>query len=248
MYDNIINPNTGKKVSVGSKKGLEIIRNYVNILQGGSKGKKKSKNSEPNRYQSRKEVKYQEGDDIKIIKKKKPQCWPYFIHVENDHLGLGKDYIQPLGNYPKDMPCPPSQIRTKSGSDQVLRDSKGRWKPSDWRNKKDEHSLVNLLENDLKKGNKKKLKTCDVCLSESLTYYEDRLSMAKLSGDKEEVKHVKRSINEYKDMQSYLQGLLGKKKKKKGSGGKAKVKKTKKTKKTKTKKINGKNKSKGKKK
>ena len=37
MYSKIVNPKTGRKVSVNSRKGKEIIRHYVTHLQGGSR-------------------------------------------------------------------------------------------------------------------------------------------------------------------------------------------------------------------
>uniref|UniRef100_A0A6C0B630 Uncharacterized protein n=1 Tax=viral metagenome TaxID=1070528 RepID=A0A6C0B630_9ZZZZ len=38
MYSKIVNPKTGRKVSVTSRLGKSIIRKYLNVLSGGTKG------------------------------------------------------------------------------------------------------------------------------------------------------------------------------------------------------------------
>ena len=35
MYSKIANPKTGRMISVNSKLGQEILRNYLNVLEGG---------------------------------------------------------------------------------------------------------------------------------------------------------------------------------------------------------------------
>lgn len=36
MYSKIVNPKTGRMVSVNGKLGKEILRNYLNVLEGGA--------------------------------------------------------------------------------------------------------------------------------------------------------------------------------------------------------------------
>ena len=43
MYKKIINPETGRKVSINGKLGKTILRHYINVLQGGVTATKKSR-------------------------------------------------------------------------------------------------------------------------------------------------------------------------------------------------------------
>ena len=36
MYDKIVNPKTGRKVNINGKLGRQILRNYLDVLQGGA--------------------------------------------------------------------------------------------------------------------------------------------------------------------------------------------------------------------
>tara|TARA_B110000211_G_scaffold210528_1_gene248681 strand:- start:8409 stop:8672 length:264 start_codon:yes stop_codon:yes gene_type:complete len=36
MYSKIVNPATGRKISINSKKGKAVLKNYINIVSGGS--------------------------------------------------------------------------------------------------------------------------------------------------------------------------------------------------------------------
>ena len=46
LWDKIINPETGKTVTIRSNKGMEILRNYVDVMKGGA-AKTPSKNQAP---------------------------------------------------------------------------------------------------------------------------------------------------------------------------------------------------------
>jgi hypothetical protein len=35
MYSKIVNPATGRKISINSKKGKAVLKNYINIVSGG---------------------------------------------------------------------------------------------------------------------------------------------------------------------------------------------------------------------
>ena len=37
MYDKIMNPKTGRKVNINGKLGRQILRNYLDVLQGGAR-------------------------------------------------------------------------------------------------------------------------------------------------------------------------------------------------------------------
>lgn len=39
MFDKIVNPETGRKVSIYGKIGKKVLKNYLNSLNGGSEGK-----------------------------------------------------------------------------------------------------------------------------------------------------------------------------------------------------------------
>tara|TARA_B110000967_G_C18550664_1_gene395199 strand:+ start:410 stop:571 length:162 start_codon:yes stop_codon:yes gene_type:complete len=43
MYSKITNPETGRKISINGKLGKTILRNYINVLQGGDLTTKKSR-------------------------------------------------------------------------------------------------------------------------------------------------------------------------------------------------------------